>query len=152
MADEVEIRSFRSVFALERRIYRIDTMRLNPSGVPLRGIAWGIALVLAALIAGSVPPTRWLDPVAPWYVRDVALPLGVAWLCASVCIDGRPLHAAARSSALHLLGPRTVHRLAPAQIHRRWLPPPLTLRTSTTTPSAVCCCAQWPSLTPVGLC
>ena len=29
-----------SVFALERRIYRIDTLRLNPSGVPLRGIGY----------------------------------------------------------------------------------------------------------------
>src|SRR5580693_4304760 len=102
-AGSVEIRSFRSVFALERRIYRIDTLRLNPSGVPLRGVTWALALVVGALVAGALPPTRWLDPLAPWYVRDVGLPLATAWLCASIRVDGRPLHAAARSCAEHVL-------------------------------------------------
>ncbi len=62
MSAQLEIRSFRSVFALERRIYRIDTLRLNPAGVPLRGIAYAVALVLLALVGGAVPPTAWLDP------------------------------------------------------------------------------------------
>jgi hypothetical protein len=126
VGEQIEIRSFRSVFALERRIYRIDTLALNPSGVPLRGVAWALALVLAALVAGALPPTRWLDPHAPWYVRDVGLPLGAAWLCASVRIDGRPLHAAARSCAGHVLGARTLHALCrPARGETRWTPPPI---------------------------
>lgn len=124
MGEQIEIRSFRAVFALERRIYRIDTLALNPSGVPLRGIAWALALVVMALVAGALPPTRWLDSLAPWYVRDVGLPLGAAWLCASMRIDGRPLHAAARSCAGHLLGARTLHGLCPpARGERRWEPP-----------------------------
>ncbi len=126
MGEQIEIRSFRSVFALERRIYRIDTLRLNPGGVPLRGVAWAVGFVLAALVAGALPPTCWLDPLAPWYVRDVGLPLGAAWLCASVRIDGRPLHAAARSCAGHLLGARTLHALCkPARGEARWEPPPI---------------------------
>ncbi len=126
MSEQIEIRSFRSVFALERRIYRIDTLALNPSGIPLRGIAWAAALVALALVAGALPPTSWLDPLAPWYVRDVALPLAGAWLGASVRIDGRPLHAAARSCAGHLLGARTLHSLrAPARAEARWEPPPI---------------------------
>ena len=126
MGEAIEIRSFRSVFALERRIYRIDTLRLNPSGVPLRGIAWAVALVAVALVAGALPPTRWLDPLAPWYVRDLAGPLAAAWLCASVRIDGRPLHAAARSCAEHLIGARTLHALRPpGRGEARWEPPPI---------------------------
>ena len=126
MGEQIEIRSFRAVFALERRIYRIDTLALNPSGVPLRGVAWALALVVAALLAGALPPTCWLDPLAPWYVRDIGLPLGAAWLCASIRIDGRPLHAAARSCAGHLLGARTLHALCrPARGESRWEPPPI---------------------------
>jgi hypothetical protein len=34
----MDIRSYRAVFDLERRIYRIDRLRLNPSGVPVRGV------------------------------------------------------------------------------------------------------------------
>jgi len=123
---EIEIRSFRSVFALERRIYRIDTLRLNPSGVPLRGVAWALGLVAIALVAGATAPTRWLDPLVPWYLRDLGLPLAAAWLCASVRIDGRPLHAAARSCAGHLVGARTLHALRPpARGETRWEPPPI---------------------------
>ena len=126
MGEQIEIRSFRAVFALERRIYRIDTLALNPSGVPLRGVAWALALVVAALLAGALPPTCWLDPLAPWYVRDIGLPLGAAWLCASIRIDGRPLHAAARSCAGHFLGARTLHALCrPARGESRWEPPPI---------------------------
>jgi hypothetical protein len=33
----MEIRSFRRVFDLERRIYRVDRLRLNPGGIPVRG-------------------------------------------------------------------------------------------------------------------
>jgi len=53
VSSPLEVRSFRSVFALERRIYRIDTLRLNPSGIPLRGIGYAASLVAAALIAGT---------------------------------------------------------------------------------------------------
>ena len=31
-ATRIEIRSYRAVFDLERRLYRIDGFRLNPSG------------------------------------------------------------------------------------------------------------------------
>ena len=46
----MEIRSYRAVFDLERRIYRIDRLRLNPAGVPVRGIVYFLALLAA--IAG----------------------------------------------------------------------------------------------------
>lgn len=94
--------------------------------MPLRGVAWALALIVVALVAGALPPTRWLDPLAPWYVRDIGLPIGAAWLCASIRIDGRPLHAAARSCANHFLGARTLHALRPpARGESRWVPPPI---------------------------
>lgn len=128
MRTELEIRSFGSVFALERRIYRIDRLRLTPSGVPLRGVAWGVGLAAVALVAGTLPPTRWLDPLAPWYLRDIGFPLTAAWMCASARVDGRPLHVAASSCAGHLLGARTLHTLCPpAPGERRWTPPPILL-------------------------
>ena len=36
----MEIRSYRRVFDLERRVYSVDRLRLNPSGVPVRGIVY----------------------------------------------------------------------------------------------------------------
>jgi hypothetical protein len=118
-----EIRSFHSVFALERRIYRIDTLRLNPSGIPLRGIAYGVALVVASLLAGALPPTSWLDPIVPWYLRDIGIPLALATVLGAARIDGRAFHLAAHAALAHLLAPRRLGRLAPLATAARWRPP-----------------------------
>jgi hypothetical protein len=118
-----EVRSYRAVFALERRIYRVDTLRLNPSGIPLRGIVYAAAFVVAALIAGAVPPAAWLDPLVPWYLRDIGLPLGAAWLLGAARIDGRVFHVAALAALSHLAGPRRLDRLARPAGGGRWRPP-----------------------------
>ena len=41
----MEIHSYRRVFDLERRVYSVDRLRLNPSGVPVRGIVYFLAVV-----------------------------------------------------------------------------------------------------------
>jgi hypothetical protein len=120
----LEVRSFRSVFALERRIYRVDTLRLNPGGIPLRGVVYAVALVLVALAAAAVPPTCWLDGVIPWYLRDLAIPLAVATLFAALRIEGRPFHLAAVALIGHRLAHRRLEALVPLPRQRnRWHPP-----------------------------
>jgi hypothetical protein len=124
----LEVRSFCCVFRLERRIYRIDTLRLNPSGVPLRGIGYALALVATALVAGALPPTEWADSLVPWYVRDLAAPLAMAALLGAIRLEGRPFHLAAAAIVAHLLSPRRLAKLTlPAQLQHRWHPPPLLL-------------------------
>lgn len=123
MGSDLEIRSFRAVFALERRIYRIDTLRLNPGGVPLRGIAYALALVIVALLVGAVPPGSWVAGSVPWYVRDLAAPIGLSLLLGTVRVDGRPFHLAAISMAGFLLRSRRLFRLRAAPRATRWRPP-----------------------------
>ena len=126
MSSPLEVRSFRSVFALERRIYRIDRLRLNPSGIPLRGIGYAVSLVAAALIAGALPPTAWLDPLIPWYVRDLGLPLAAAILLGALRVEGRPVHLAAVALLAHALTRRRLSALAPLPRRgARWRPPPV---------------------------
>ncbi len=126
MSPPLEIRSFRSVFALERRIYRIDTLRLNPTGIPLRGIAYAAVLVLIALAAGALPPTAWLDPVIPWYARDLGVPLTTATLLGAMRIEGRPFHLAALALLGHRLTRRRLEALAPLTPGGHvWRPPPV---------------------------
>ncbi len=126
MSSPLEVRSFRSVFALERRIYRIDTLRLNPSGIPLRGIGYAAALVAVALIAGALPPTAWLDPLIPWYVRDLGAPLAGATLLGALRVEGRPVHIAALALLRHALTCRRLSALAPLpRCGARWRPSPV---------------------------
>lgn len=124
------IRSYRRVFDLERRIYRIDRLRLNPGGVPVRGIAYFMTLLMLALALERVVPISLLARVVPWYVRDLALPGMFSAVLAVVQIDGRAFHLAARAMLGCGLGPRRIvglrHRCRSAGLAGSiWRPQPL---------------------------
>lgn len=114
----MEIRSYRRVFELERRIYRIDRLRLNPSGVPLRGLAYFAALLACAMAVSAVPLVGALVKLAPWYVRGVVGPGLTAAALTVVRIEGRCFHFAAmalarqRLRASHSVGLRPRRRMA----------------------------------------
>jgi hypothetical protein len=123
---DIEIRSFRTVFSLERRIYQFDRFRLNPGGVPLRGIGYAAVLMAAGVLAGAIPVVSWPLDLAPWYFRDIAFPLGLAALLTVLRIEGRPFHLAVGALFRHQTGPRHLMGLKrcgqPAGV---WLPSPL---------------------------
>jgi hypothetical protein len=128
-----EIRSYRRVFDLERRIYRVDRLRLNPGGVPVRGVVYFLALLLVASVLDRLPPTSIVASTLPWYVRDLALPGLLAALLAVIRIEGRPFHLAARAVLrCHLRPGRLValghaHHELGSRPGERWRPPPIVL-------------------------
>jgi hypothetical protein len=125
----MEIRSYRSVFQLERRIYRVDRVRLNPGGIPVRGIVYFLALGLLALLADRAPGAGVLVAWVPWYVRDLALPALAASLLAPARVSGRPFHLAANALLRHAVSSRRraslCRRIAREGTHTRWFPPVL---------------------------
>jgi hypothetical protein len=127
----VEIRSYRRVFDLERRIYRIDRLRLNPAGVPVRGLVYLLALIAVALVVSRAPLLGSLARNCPWYARDVLAPGLVATLLAVIRIDGRAFHLAARAILRFRFGPTRLVRLgsgdvsAGTPVGARWTPPTL---------------------------
>jgi hypothetical protein len=124
----MEIRSFRAVFDLERRIYRIDRLRLNPGGVPLRGVVYGLALLAVVVLLGALPLLGAAIHILPWYLRDLALPGGGAALLTMIRLEGRPFHLAVAALVRYALGPRFLAGLRPAAPPgRRWRPGELLL-------------------------
>lgn len=122
-SETIEIRSYRKVFDLERRIYRIDRLRLNPSGVPIRGVLYFVLAALAALALGALPLTGLLVHMFPWYIRDLGGPACLAALMSIIRIEGRPFHLAAMSLARYATGPRHLSGLRPTDpIGHRWYP------------------------------
>jgi len=100
----MEVRSYRRVFDLERRIYRVDRLRLNPAGIPVRGIVYFLVIL------------------------GLALPAGCAALLTVIRIEGRPFHLAAQALFRHRAGSRRLSGLRPrgpsscAFPGARWLP------------------------------
>ena len=102
----MEIRSYRRVFDLERRIYSVDRLRLNPGGVPVRGILYFLAILATMLIAASLPGVGDLVRVLPWLARDLALPAAGATVLSAIRVEGRCFHLAARGLVRYWAGPR----------------------------------------------
>jgi hypothetical protein len=116
------------VFDFERRIYRIDTVRLNPSGIPLRGVLYCAALVAIAGLATRLPLLGLLLAPIPWYLRYLGLPICAGALLGAVRIDGRPFHLAAASLMRGAVGPKAFSRLEPCRrAGARWRPGPIVL-------------------------
>jgi hypothetical protein len=123
----MEIRSYRAVFDLERRIYRVDRLRLPPGGVPVRGIVYFFAIALGGAALSIMPGIGQLVCVVPWYLRAVAMPGALASLIAILRIDGRPFHVAALALLSHLLHPRVTLGCGRGVRHDRWSPGELLL-------------------------
>jgi hypothetical protein len=102
----MEIRSYRRVFDLERRIYRVDQLRLNPGGIPVRGVVYFLAILAVALIAGHLPLMSVLARALPWYLRDLALPAASAAVLTVIRVEGRPFHLAAHALVRYRSEPR----------------------------------------------
>jgi hypothetical protein len=116
------------VFDLERRIYRIDRLRLNPGGIPVRGVVYLIAIVVATLLVAKLPLLGAPAAALPWYLRDIALPVAGAALLTAIRIEGRPFHLAARALLTYATGPRRLAGARPCPAPgRRWYPPPLAI-------------------------
>lgn len=93
----MEIRSFRRVFDLERRVYSVDRLRLNPSGVPVRGVVYFVAVVAAVLASSRLPLLGDGVELVPWYLRDLLGPAAAATVMALIRVEGRTFHHAAHS-------------------------------------------------------
>jgi hypothetical protein len=103
---QVEVRSYRSVFSLERRLYRIDGLPLNPSGIPLRGVAYFALLLGTALVGRWLPVGGQALGLVPWYIRDLFAPSLGAFALSVIRVDGRPFHIVALTLLSYRLGSR----------------------------------------------
>ncbi len=127
----MQIRSYRRVFDLERRIYRVDRVRLNPGGVPVRGIVYVVALLVPALISTRLPLIGTVATALPLYVRDLALPALLGAMLAMVRVEGRPFHLAIRAVLRCAAGPTRIVGLSRSERAPRrggpriWRPEPL---------------------------
>src|SRR4051794_14748517 len=93
MAERVIIRSYRRVFEVDRRIYRVDRWAWPvPGGVPLRAVGYFAAAVLAVVILGGLPGTEELVGMLSPPLRYVVVPLAVAVLGTQAAPDGRTAH------------------------------------------------------------
>jgi hypothetical protein len=87
MSERLVIRSYRRVFEVDRRLYRVDRWALPvPGGVPLRAVGYFAATVLLMVLLGDL--VAFLSPP----LRFVVVPLATAVLGTQAAPDGRTAH------------------------------------------------------------
>jgi len=88
----MKIVGYHGLFTVERRIYSIDRLRLNPGGVPVRAVVYFAASVAGAALALRMPLVGMLAALPPWYVVYLFLPAAIAALLTWSSFGGRPAH------------------------------------------------------------
>lgn len=93
MAERLIVRSYARVFAVDRRIYRVDRWPVPvPGGIPLRAVVYFVVTLVALLLASRLPVLGALvNELTPPF-RFVIVPLGVAMLGTQATPDGRSAH------------------------------------------------------------
>lgn len=110
----IQLRGYRRVFRIERRLYKFDRWRIPyPHGVPLRGIGYFLAVEFGVVVASRLPAVGAL--VALWgpLISFLGLPLLGAFVLMQGLVDGRPPHHALASVIGWCLGPRDLAGLEP---------------------------------------
>ena len=106
-AERVTIRSYRRIFRVERRLYKVDRWVLPvPGGVPLRGLAYFVAALAIVVALGRLPVVGALLGLLSPPLRYVILPLAAAVLGTHIAPDGRSPHRFAWSWLAHRLTAR----------------------------------------------
>jgi hypothetical protein len=93
MSERLVVRSYRPVFEVDRRIYRVDRWVLPvPGGVPLRGVVYFVCGLLAVLAAARLPVLGVVVGGVSAPIRYVVVPFGLALLGTQAAPDGRASH------------------------------------------------------------
>jgi TcpE family len=93
MPERLIVRSYRRVFEVDRRIYRVDRWALPvPGGVPLRGVGYFALALVAVVAAGVLPGLGGVVGALSAPLRYVVVPVAVAVLGTQAAPDGRVAH------------------------------------------------------------
>jgi hypothetical protein len=115
----IAIRSFRVVFELERRIHKVDRIRLPlPYGLPLRSLAYAVVAFAAVVALARLPVVGALFATVPAPVRLAVLPAVISYALTQLRPDGRPAHWFLLAWARQRVAPATVVALAPIRRRR----------------------------------
>lgn len=109
-----EVRSFRVVFRLERRLYKVQRWRIPvPHGIPVRGLGYGVGVLAVLLLISRVPVLGAAVAHVPAPVRFVIAPVLVAGALARLSVDGRPAHRHLSAWVRHRLNADEVSAFRP---------------------------------------
>ena len=100
--DVKKIRSYSSIWSVEKVIYAINDMRL-PFPITFSQMAWFVACEFAVLALGGLPPLSMIDGAL---LKYFGIPVGVTWFMSQKTWDGKKPFSFVKSYTAYLLRPK----------------------------------------------
>lgn len=113
----LEIRSYRSLFRFQRRIFRFGEVKLPvPGGIEVRSIGYAAGVLAGIYVLGQLPVIGAALAAVPWYLHWVVGPGLIVYAMTTYEYEGRAPHVALARLAAWACGPKWLLRLK--RVHR----------------------------------
>ena len=117
-----KIRSYSSIWSVEKVIYVINDMRL-PFPITFSQMAWFVASELAVLALGELPPLSMIDGAL---LKYFGIPVGITWFMSQKTWDGKKPFSFVKSYTAYLLRPKQTFAGKPVKLKRVRVTPEIT--------------------------
>lgn len=118
-----KIRSYSSIWSVEKVIYAINDMRL-PFPITFSQMAWFVACEFAVLALGELPPLSMIDGAL---LKYFGIPICVAWFMSQKTWDGKKPFSFIKSYTAYLLRPKQTFAGKPVKLKRVRIAPEVTV-------------------------
>lgn len=117
-----KIRSYSSIWSVEKVIYAISDMRL-PFPITFSQMAWFVACEFAVLALGELPPLSMIDGAL---LKYFGIPAGITWFMSQKTWDGKKPFSFVKSYTAYLLRPKQTFAGKPVKLKRVRTEPEIT--------------------------
>ena len=117
-----KIRSYSSIWSVEKVIYAINDLRLS-FPITFSQMAWFVACEFAVLALGGLPPLSMIDGAL---LKYFGVPAGITWFMSRKTWDGKKPFRFVRSYTAYLLRPKQTFAGKPVKLKRVHIRPEIT--------------------------
>ena len=120
--DVKKIRSYSSIWSVEKVIYAINDMRL-PFPITFSQMAWFVACEFAVLALGGLPPLSMIDGAL---LKYFGIPVGVTWFMSQKTFDGKKPYSFLKSQVTFALRPKVTYAGKAVKLEKEVFSEPVT--------------------------
>ena len=117
-----KIRSYSSIWSVEKVIYAINDMRL-PFPITFSQMAWFVACEFAVLALGGLPPLSMIDGAL---LKYFGIPVGVTWFMSQKTFDGKKPYSFLKSQITFALRPKVTYAGKAVKLEKEVFSEPVT--------------------------
>ncbi len=107
-----KIRSYTSIWSVEKVIYAINDMQL-PFPITFTQMTWFILSLLFVIMFGNIPPLSLVDGAL---LKYIGLPVGITWFMSQKTFDGKKPFGFLKSIITFLFRPKITHAGKPVKL------------------------------------